>query len=155
MTARMSENSVDLTEVLHDHLKDYLVSPLPKEKLLDTLDILMSEIQKSTFKKEEKIILADSFYWDIVREKLIYKDKIIVLTKKERELLKLFLSDINRDFSYSMILVQIWGETSSIKQNSLKTLIKQLRKKLPFNIIKNIFGYGYTVDLSSIESHIN
>jgi len=149
MTVRMNELNVDLTEVLEDCLKEYLIAPLPREKLIKTLDILISEIEKSTHANEKTICLSNAFYWDCTREHLVYKDEVIVLTKKERELLKLFLSDINRDFPYNMILLKLWGENSPVKQDSLKTLVKQLRKKLPFNIIKNIFAYGYRIDLSN------
>ena len=150
MTVRMQVRNVDLTDIVHDYLKEYLITPLPKEKLDQTLQLLISEIRQSGF-IQERITLGDEFYWDTLREQLIYKDQIITLTKKERELVKLFMNDIQRDFPYSMILIRLWGETSPIKQDSLKTLIKQLRKKLPVNIIKNIFGYGYTIDLSHIN----
>jgi DNA-binding response OmpR family regulator len=146
MTARMVEyNNSDLTTVLQDSLKEYLITPLPEEKLRNTLGMLISEIQKYTSLKEERVDLGDSFYWDVQREQLVYKDENIQLTKKERGFLKLLFSDINREFPYSVILSTLWGETNSLKQDSLKTLVKQLRRKLPKNIIKNIFAYGYTI----------
>jgi len=147
MTVMMREKDVELTEVLHDCLKDYLAEPLPKEHLNKTLSILISEIRKRSRKSEEKIFVDNDLYWDTDRKQLVYKQSVISLTKKERELLTLLFSDVSRDFSYDIILTRLWGEISPSKQDSLKTLVKQLRKKLPNNIIKNIFGFGYKIDI--------
>jgi DNA-binding response OmpR family regulator len=145
MTVKMREKDVELTEVLHNCLKDYLATPLPQDKLNNTINILIAEIRKHSRVAENKIEIGKSFYWDATREQLVYEDELIPLTKKERALLTLLFSDINREFSYNIILSTLWGEVSQAKQDSLKTLVKQLRKKLPRNIIKNIFGFGYTI----------
>jgi DNA-binding response OmpR family regulator len=147
MTVMMREKDVELTEVLHDCLKDYLAEPLPKEHLNKTLSILISEIRKRSRKSEEKIFVDNDLYWDSDRKQLVYKQSVISLTKKERELLTLLFSDVSRDFSYDVILTRLWGEISPSKQDSLKTLVKQLRKKLPYNIVKNIFGFGYKIEI--------
>jgi len=145
MTVMMREKDVELAEVLHDCLKDYLTEPLPKEHLSKTVSILISEIRKRSRKSEERVLVNSDIYWDREREQLVYKDSFIALTRKERELLTLLFSDVSRDFSYEIILTKLWGEVSPSKQDSLKTLVKQLRKKLPVNIIKNIFGFGYKI----------
>ena len=148
MTVMMREKDVELTEVLHDCLKYYLTEPLPQEHLSKTVSILISEIRKRSRKAEKKIEMGTELYWDVDRIQLVYNDKVLALTKKERELLQLLFSDTSRDFSYDIILSRLWGEVSPSKQDSLKTLVKQLRKKLPTNIIKNIFGFGYCIDMS-------
>jgi len=147
MTVMMREKDVELTEVLHDCLKDYLTEPLPQEHLSKTVSILISEIRKRSRKAESRVLIDDNFYWDIERKQLVFKETVIALTRKERELLTLLFSDVSRDFSYEIILTKLWGEVSPSKQDSLKTLVKQLRKKLPMNIIKNIFGFGYKIDI--------
>ena len=147
MTVMMREKDVELTEVLHDCLKDYLAEPLPQEHLSKTVKILISEIRKRSRNAQEKVFVENDFFWDVERKQLVYKASVIALTKKERELLSLLFSDVSRDFPYDLILTTLWGEISPSKQDSLKTLVKQLRKKLPHNIIKNIFGFGYKIDV--------
>ncbi len=147
MTVMMREKDVELTEVLHDCLKDYLAEPLPQEHLNKTVSVLISEIRKRSRKAEKKVFVDEGFFWDLEREHLVYKESVIPLTRKERELLSLLFSDVSRDFSYEIILTKLWGETSPSKQDSLKTLVKQLRKKLPQNIIKNTFGFGYKINI--------
>jgi len=154
MTVQMREKDVELVAVLHDCLKDYIPEPLPQEKLNTTVSILISEIRKRSRQAETTVIVNDSLYWDTKRAQLIFKEELIPLTKKERELLQLLFSDTNRDFSYEIILNKLWGEVSPSKQDSLKTLVKQLRKKLPLNIIKNIFGFGYKIDLKKNKATI-
>ena len=51
----------------------------------------------------------------------------------------------NRVFTYNEIMEQVWDDYENDKVDALKTLIKNLRKKLPPETIVNVFGTGYKV----------
>ncbi len=56
----------------------------------------------------------------------------------------------NKKSSYETIIYELWQEEVSLnKQNSLKTIVKQLRKKLPVDIIQNVFAFGYIMVLKN------
>jgi len=138
---------IQLANLLYEQLDGYILKSIPKEKLEYTVQRLMLEIRKNSRTKTDSIKLDEDFYWNSFEKKLLFQDKEILLTNKERALLSLLFSKVKRDFTYEAIYTQVWGSAYPSRQDSLKTLVKTLRKKLPKNIIKNIFGFGYRIDL--------
>ncbi|MEA3229110.1 MAG: helix-turn-helix domain-containing protein [Campylobacterota bacterium] len=65
------------------------------------------------------------------------------MTFLEKRLMELFCLNQNKMLSYFQIIEYIWDYDDEDKFNSLKTLIKTLRKKLPKDSIENIFKEGY------------
>jgi len=63
----------------------------------------------------------------------------------------LVLSIVSLDSGFSKssftTLEEVWGAYYDEKIASLKTIIKQLRKKLPPETIQNIYGQGYRVKI--------
>ena len=72
----------------------------------------------------------------------MHNDQTIPLTVKESMLLELLLSRKNHVFSTVEIENRIWGD-EFVTDSALRALIKNLRKKLPIDCIKNIVGHGY------------
>ena len=128
-------------------LTKYLVKPISRDELKSALDMAVDEIINYTTYANRLIHIKESCYWDQDKEKLIYEDKEVFLTRKERELLTLLFSNINRVFKSEDIIYELWYDFDSTKISSLKTLVKTLRKKLPEGTIKNVFGIGYTIEL--------
>lgn len=106
-------------------------------------DLLNSTTQKNL---EHKIMINQNFYWDRYNSCLIYEEQEITLTRNETFFLTLLFSSPYYRAEYSKIYLYIWGINCSSKNESLKTLIKNLRIKLPLNIIKNIFNVGYKIE---------
>ncbi len=135
---------MDATEL---KLTKYLVKPIARDELSEALKMAMDEIINFTTYTNRVIHIRESCYWDNDREKLIYDDKDVFLTRKERELLVLLFSNVKKVFSSEDIIYELWYDYDPSKIASLKTLIKNLRKKLPPDTIKNVFGVGYTVEV--------
>jgi diguanylate cyclase (GGDEF)-like protein len=94
------------------------------------------------------IYITHDFFWHKKHTQLIYKNKDIVLTKNELLFLSLLFTAVNYQFTYEQIYKYVWGDEFLDKKESLKTLVKLLRKKLPQNIIVNIFNVGYIIELN-------
>ncbi len=47
------------------------------------------------------------------------------------------------------IIINVWSDKydESITNSSIRTLVKNLRKKVPPNLIKNQYGVGYKIEL--------
>lgn len=79
-----------------------------------------------------------------------YKTKPIKLTAKEYNILELFLRNPKRVYSRAQILDLIWTFENSPSEESVKTHIQGLRKKLrqvgAKNWIKNVYGMGYILN---------
>ena len=137
-----------LLEATELKLTKYLVKPVSRSELKDALSLVIDEM--STFETTSKkiIILKDGFYWDLQRTELLNNNIPAVLTNKERSILGLLCSSINTTFTYDEIIIYVWYEDDydRDKLDALKTIIKNLRKKLPKDTIKNVFATGYRIE---------
>ena len=128
-------------------LTKYLVKPILRDELRAALFLAMDEIANFSVQANKIIHVKDTCFWDYDKEELVWDNKVISLTRKERELLKLLFSNVNKVFSTEDIIYELWYDYDTLKLSSLKTLIKTLRKKIPEGMIRNVFGVGYTIDI--------
>ncbi len=138
----------ELVNILKDQLNDYIDTAIPNQKLESAVETLIYQIRRNSRRQEDMIYIDDETQWNKKDSVMIHKNKEIILTNKERELLALLFNNMNHAIAYNTICVALWGENlDSLKQERIKTLVKQIRKKLPTNIIKNIFAFGYKIEL--------
>ncbi|MCK9337480.1 MAG: response regulator transcription factor [Arcobacteraceae bacterium] len=128
-------------------LTKYLVKPINRQELKDTLRLAINEIKSFTVTPNKNIALNDEYIWDIEIKELKYHNQIVELTYKEKSFLELLLSHKSRVFSHDEILEAVWGYDEIGTINSLKNLVKRLRKKLPEDTIVNLFNEGYKIKL--------
>lgn len=89
--------------------------------------------------------LKNSFIYDSYNKILFKKNNIIPLTKKESSFLDFLLKNSSKALSYEEINGKVWN--GMMTPDALRSLIKELRKKTYKELIKNISGIGYRVDL--------
>jgi len=128
-------------------LTDYLLKPLKRAGLKDALAKVIDEIESYEVISKTNLNLGDGYIWDIKESKLLLNSNEVILTGLEIKVLKLFFVNINIQLSYDDIIIYIWDSFDADKTEALKTIIKKLRKKLPKNLIQNIYGAGYKVTL--------
>ena len=74
---------------------------------------------------------------------LTYESQIIKLSRSESKLFEILYKNKNSAIDSHTIFNYVWEETNrEFNNDSLRTLIKKLRKKLPIGYIENIYG-GY------------
>jgi len=122
-------------------LERYLIKPLTKRNLLPALQKAVSHI-----KKEERLYFDENFYFNYSNSFFYHNDKEIEMTKKELTFLRLLVKNRDRVVTYNVIEQEVW-EDDYMSINSLRTTIGFLRKKLPYNIIKNISNMGYKLKI--------
>lgn len=135
-----------LFEAIELKLIKYLVKPVSRKDLNEALDLAINEISQYTILNIKNIQLTDEYSWNTELKELKFHNKIIDLTNKERNFLSLLLSHKNRAFNYNEIFEYVWTNEELISLNSLKNLVKRLRKKLPENMISNVFNEGYKIN---------
>ena len=109
------------------------------EKLLDVLQ----KCEKSVLEqKSVRHLLPLDYSYDEDKKILSYKKEAIKLTKKEILFLELLFNNSFRIVSYDEIESYVW-ENSVMTENSIRSLVKNLRRKLPLNLIENLSGVGY------------
>jgi len=82
---------------------------------------------------------------NLSKKKVLLNNMEIPVTKKEFEILKLFLENRNRVFSRDEILSRVWSDEDGVLNRTIDVNITRLRKKIgPYekNIVTRL-GYGY------------
>lgn len=132
-------NNEYLMELIDMHIEHFIVKPINFEKLLDALQKCEESIR---MKKNIQRTLPLGYCYDEDKKLLSYKQQEIKLTKKEIVFLELLFKNLNRIVTYEEIEEYVW-EDSIMTENSIRSLVKNLRKKLPVNLIENLSGMGY------------
>ena len=127
-------------------LSDYLVKPVPRQKLLSFLEDMGSKLYQIRY--EGSIELRNGYVWKKEEKVLSHNNKNISLAKRELILLEYLIENLNSIVTLYIIEELLWyGETVEEvdKHASLRQLLKRIRKKLPEELIENIYGEGYRV----------
>jgi DNA-binding response OmpR family regulator len=136
LTAYSSEEY--LFKLINLNINHYILKPITSESLL-------SGITKSFGNKlDEKIQLDEESHFNVKEYELYYKNEIIALRKREKEFLLLLCKNKNSILSYDQIEEYLWRD-KSMSMSALKTFIKELRQRLPLNLIVNIPQIGYKI----------
>jgi len=128
-------------------LTKYLIKPVSRDELKDALTLVIEEMSKFTTNSNKILTLRENTVWNFELNQLLKEGIVISLTVKETKLLSTFFKNTNIELSYDDIIIEIWDEFEKDKVSSLKTLIKNIRKKLPKDTILNIYGIGYKVNI--------
>jgi DNA-binding response OmpR family regulator len=134
-----------LLESISLKLTKYLIKPISRKNLKEAIELTIKELKDYSILPVKKIDLPQDYYWDIELKDLRHHNCQVELTNKERSFLSLLFSQKNRVFTYDDIFEYVWGFDEEISLNSLKNMIKRLRKKLPEDTIVNVFNEGYKV----------
>ncbi len=123
-------------------LLKYLVKPIDIVAFKETLDLLAQELTDSS---KDVIVLGNGYSWNLNSESLYFNRDKIELTTKEILLLKLFIENRHSSISFETIMAEVWVDDfdKEISFNSVKNLVSSLRKKLPKDCLKSVYGKGY------------
>lgn len=136
LTAHSNEEY--LMELINLNINHFILKPLNSKKLNEALE-------KYLVKAIKPILLAEDLVLDLQKRELIYKNnEIIPLRKREKDFLELLCKKKGSLLKYEEIEFQLWND-KEMTTHALKSFIKELRHKMPVNVIKNIPQEGYTL----------
>ena len=131
-------NEEYLLNLINLNINHYILKPVISDNLLNG-------ITKAFGKKlEKRIEFAKELYFNTEKRELFYKDEIVILRKREKDFLLLLYENKNRVLVYSEIEEYIWKD-KTMSTSALKTFIKELRQRLPIELIINIPQEGYKI----------
>jgi len=125
----------------------YLEKPVGRNELKDAL--LKLEKRNPRLKDIPLWNVSQKYYkWDCYKKVLYCNDQVIYLTKKETDLFQLFIAYAGKTLSYREMYDGIDDNRTNKKfsESAIKTLLKELRSKLPLDVIKNVYGQGYFLE---------
>lgn len=141
LTARDTEN--DRITGFNLGADDYLAKPFSIKELTARVRAVLRRSSSSGHMKNSTS--SGDFTVD-AGNKLIYKDgKPLELTRKEYEILSLFIRNTGKIFPRSEILSKVWGNDVIVTDRTVDVTVARIRKKLGDrgNMIRNKSGYGY------------
>ncbi|WP_419764419.1 MAG: response regulator transcription factor [Arcobacter sp.] len=129
-------------------LTKYLVKPITRIELKDALTLVIKELDKFDIIEKKTIYLKENYYWNLENNELYNaENQLVPLTQNETKISEILFNNINRTMTFDDIIFYVWEDSFNKDfESNLKTTIKNLRKKLPKDTIKNIFGIGYRVE---------
>lgn len=86
----------------------------------------------------------DNIHYDLMNKTLVIDHQVIKLTHNEMLLCDLLCHNHQRVVTYEEIESVIWAY-EGMSMDSLRSLIRTLRKKLGGDFIENISGVGYRI----------
>lgn len=137
------DESKYLIQFINMNINKFIIKPFNLNIITTQfLDLLEDDAQKSA-----NILIDKNNYWNPKMKKFFSNNEEVKLSYNEITILDLLINNKNKIFSNDELLCMI--STSSISyeltENTIKSAIKRLRKKLPQNTISNIYGQGYTI----------
>lgn len=121
----------------------YLAKPYDKNTLIKALeDVAMELIGHSPMFQVTPLCKYDFCKKTICPE----EGELIHLSKSESRLLEYFLKRPNQTVTYEQLFDYMW-EFEQPSKEALKSIVKELRKKIDNNFIKNLYGVGYLYEI--------
>ena len=136
-------NKEFMIQAIELDLTRYLVKPVTGEDLFSATQKAIFELEKNSY-LPSIINLGEGFVYQHTEKNILNtKDKsIIVLRKKEIQLLEFFINKNNKTVTYEVIETQIWPD-DIMTEDAIRSQIRNIRNKTYSKILKNISGVGY------------
>ena len=128
-----------LIEAINKGVHRYLIKPITEDELFEAFNAYFEKIDKIL---PQSVQLETNMHFDLNKNQIILEGEELHLNKKETLLMKLLCSDINKSFSYEEIEYQVWG-SDSMSLSAIRSVVRDLRKKIGQDYIINISGLGY------------
>lgn len=137
----------DVEKLLHAttlHLSKYIVKPVTRKDIKEALMLAIEEYEAYEVVAKKTFTISDTLKWDLQKQEFV--GEYINLTKSEKKLLAYMFENSGKTLSYEELEYHLWPDMYEDKTNAIKTIIKNLRKKVAYDIIKNIYGEGYQLN---------
>ena len=116
---------------------DYITKPASPIILLKRIDVLLRRIKSESSMKETSLVIDDKAYM------AYFEGKDLSLTVSEFLLLKTLHDLPNQVLSREQLILSIFNEDYIGNDRIIDAHVKNLRKKLPVNVIDTVIGVGY------------
>lgn len=130
-----------LLKAIELKLVKYLIKPINERDLNNALKICVNNLKN---KKSNIINLANNLVFDMYNLSLVHNNELVKLRTKEIDFLYILIKNKNRYVTYIEIENFVW-QNDVMSKDALKSLVKNLKKKLPNGLIMNLTGIGYRI----------
>ncbi len=126
---------------------DFITKPIKPRILVSKINALLRRINVEVSAKEENIVNVGDIKIDKDEYK-VYKDgNVLLLPRKEFELLSLLASRPGKVFKREEILNKVWGNEVVVGGRTIDVHIRKLREKIGDDYFKTVKGVGYKLEI--------
>lgn len=141
MMTALSDDASQLAAFKYE-ADDYVIKPFSMKILIKRVEALLRRSGAL-----QKVICVGKLSLNMEAYKAVYDTQEISLTLREFEILLLLAQNKGRVISHETLLTKIWGYDFNGDEGTVHTHIKNLRSKLPVNLIKTVRGIGYSMEV--------
>ena len=137
----LSARSEDYSQIagFESGADDYITKPIRPKVLLSRVKALLSRKSSSN----SSILEYGELKIDEQKHLVVYKEKELLLPKKEFKLLVLLCSKPGHVFTRQEILNDVWGADVFVGDRTIDVHIRKLREKINSDYFKTVKGVGY------------
>ena len=132
-----------LLDIVELNFSSYLIKPVGRTDLMNALLKVSKKVDGG-----RNVPLPCECAWDGKSKTLFHNDEAVTLTRRELKLFELLVEKAGSPCSDDEIFFYVWGDDFEkvVTNSSIRTLVKNLRKKIPQELIKNQYGIGYKIN---------
>lgn len=138
-------------------IEHFFAKPLNYKTFLNEILQVCYKIYQYNLPNNSEFIFIDvDTVWNKQKKELLFKGKIVELTKKEILLISKLLETSGRLYTIEELVNTLWFDEPDINADAtnLKNVVSRLRKKIPSIKINNIYSMGYKIEINSIIKEI-
>ena len=138
------ERILDRVLALQSGIRNYYIRPFPLTQLIHDLGQVGYQVPLRQMAKE-----IGPFSVDAASGLVQYRGELLVLSPKQARLLIFLLENAPRPVSRLQIWEAVWGIESYPLTNSVDSLVRRLRQRLPREVaamVRRHYGVGYRAE---------
>jgi DNA-binding response OmpR family regulator len=146
LTAR--DSVVDRVSGLDSGADDYIPKPFAIEELLARIRAIFRRLER-TDDPEHTLLTIHDISVDLDARVVTKNNEAVELTKREFDLLVIFMQNPNIVLTRDVLLDRVWGYDSEVETNVVDVYVRYLRNKLDDpgreSLIQTVRGIGYVM----------
>lgn len=120
----------------------YLAKPYDKEAFLKALEDVALEL----IDHKPMLRINDELTYDFAKKIIYIAGNACHLSRSESKLFEYFINNKNLNITYEQLFDYMWEFEQPTKE-AIKAIVKELRKKIGKDFIKNLYGVGYVCQI--------
>ncbi len=131
------EDEQTQVQAFNHYADDYVIKPVSPIILLKRMETILRRVKRTEPENEQGLVIRDEAY------QAYYDGSPLELTLSEFLLLQVLMKEPKRVFTREQLILRIFNEDYVGNDRIIDAHVKNLRKKLPVNVIKTVIGVGY------------
>ena len=129
---------------------DYVVKPIKPRALVSRIKSRLNRESGGAAENAQEIIQIGDLIINRTQYSASFQGRLLVLPKKEFELLSFLARNPNKVFNRDELLEKVWGTDVYVVERTVDVHIRKLREKIPEYYIKTLKGVGYLFSIDPI-----